>query len=375
MLERLQYMAGRTGIKPDWKFFLIMLTIVGLISAIVYVYKKYVVLKLNPNYFEVFNNIGVAYTSLKKNNRAIEFFDKAIQINPLYAEAYNNKGNALKQKGEHHLAVECYEKSINLDPNYMDAITNLGIVWNVMNDFTKSETYFHRALALDPRNTSTLYNLANCYFNAGDFNKAINVCQKIITVDHSFYYAYNRIGLCHIRLENEEQAIDFFQKSIKIKPDYLEGLTNYGFALQKLKSYSLAAVQFERVLSSDPGSEEAIVNLTKVYFEDGRLLKAIEVARQGLLYRPKNVPILKNLISSLTMLNRLDEASVACKEILSINSDDAETINMMGTIYEKKGFYDQAKTKFLRDSLLVMKTMYLQTRLVTQSVDFTECTN
>lgn len=305
-------------------------------------------LKLNPNYFEVFNNIGVVYTSLKKNNRAIEFFDKAIQINPLYAEAYNNKGNALKEKGEHHLAVECYEKSINLDPNYVDAITNLGIIWSVMNDFNKSETYFHRALALDPRNTSTLYNLANCYFNAEEFNKAINICQKIIILDRSFYHAYNRIGLCHIRLEDEERAIEFFQESIKIKPDYLEGLTNYGFALQKLKNYSLAAIQFEKVLSSNPRSEEAFVNLTKIYFEDGRLLKAIEVARQGLLYRPKNVPILKNLIASLTMLNRLDEASVACKEILSINSDDAETINMMGTIYEKKGLYDQAKTEFLR---------------------------
>ena len=110
----------------------------------------------------------------------------------------------------------------------------------------------------------------------------------------------------------------------------------------------MAAIQFEKVLSSNPRSEEAFVNLTKIYFEDGRLLKAIEVARQGLLYRPKNVPILKNLITSLTMLNRLDEASVACKEILSINSDDAETINMMGTIYEKKGLYDQAKTEFLR---------------------------
>ena len=305
-------------------------------------------LKLNPNYFEVYNNIGVAYTSLKKNNKAIEFFDKAIQINPLYAEAYNNKGNALKEKREYHLAIECYEKSLNLDPNYIDAITNLGIIWNLLNEFAKSESYFRQALALDPGNTSTLYNLANCHFNAGEFNKAINVCQNIITLDHSFYYAYNRIGLCHIRLENEEQAIDFFKTSIKIKPDYLEGLTNYGFALQKLKNYSLAAVQFEKVLSLDSGNVEAFVNLTKVYFEDGSILKAIEVARRGLLYSPKNVPILKNLVSSFTILNRLDEALEACKEILSINSDDAGTINMMGTIYEKKGFYHQAKTKFLR---------------------------
>ena len=169
---------------------------------------------------------------------------------------------------------------------------------------------------------------------------------EIIGLDSSFYHAYNRIGLCYIKLENQEQAKDFFEKSIKINPDYLEGLTNYGFALQKLKKYSSAAVQFEKVLTKNPNSEEAFVNLIKVYFDDGRLLKAIEIARQGLLVRPKNVPILKNLISSLVLLNRLGEALVACKEILSIDNGDAETTNMMGTIYEKKDFMIRQKINF-----------------------------
>ena len=55
-------------------------------------------IKLNPKYFEAYNNIGVAYTSWKKIDKAIKSFDRAIQINPSYAEAYNNKGNALKEK-------------------------------------------------------------------------------------------------------------------------------------------------------------------------------------------------------------------------------------------------------------------------------------
>ena len=93
----------------------------------------------------------------------------------------------------------------------------------------------------------------------------------------------------------------------------------------------------KKFLAIEPNSEKAFINLTKVYFDDGRLLKAIEVARQGLLSRPNNIPILKNLISSLILLNRLDEASVACNKILSINKDDAEAINVMGTIYEKQG--------------------------------------
>ena len=37
-------------------------------------------LKLNPGYFEAYNNIGVAHTNRRKTNKAIECFNKAIQI-------------------------------------------------------------------------------------------------------------------------------------------------------------------------------------------------------------------------------------------------------------------------------------------------------
>ena len=58
-------------------------------------------------------------------------------------------------------------------------------------------------------------------------------------------------------------------------------LTNYGFILQKLRNYSLASVQFEKVLRFKPYSDEALVNLSKCYFDEGRLSKAIEVAKKG----------------------------------------------------------------------------------------------
>ena len=38
-------------------------------------------IKLNPSYFEAYNNIGVAHTNWRKTNKAIECFNKAIQIN------------------------------------------------------------------------------------------------------------------------------------------------------------------------------------------------------------------------------------------------------------------------------------------------------
>ena len=56
---------------------------------------------------------------------------------------------------------------------------------------------------------------------------------------------------------------------------------------------------YSRSLSIDPNSNEALINLSKAYFDEGQLSKAIEVAKKGLLFKQTNIPLLKNLIASL----------------------------------------------------------------------------
>ena len=100
----------------------------------------------------------------------------------------------------------------------------------------------------------------------------------------------------------------------------------------------------------------------KAYFDEGRLSKAIEVAKKGYHIKPNNIPLLKNLIASLLLLNRFDEASSECKKILSINKNDADAINLMGTIYEKQGFYEEAKNHFLKSIRIKQKFCFSQNK-------------
>ena len=91
---------------------------IGSIDTAVKYYKE--ALSLNPQYYEVYNNIGfiitVAYNDLKKPNVAIKYLNKAIQIFPDYAEAYNNIGNTQKELGNISEAIENYKKAISINP-------------------------------------------------------------------------------------------------------------------------------------------------------------------------------------------------------------------------------------------------------------------
>ena len=49
-------------------------------------------LKLAPDYFAIYNLIGLSYQGLGKWNEAIRYFEIALQINPNFLASYNNIG-------------------------------------------------------------------------------------------------------------------------------------------------------------------------------------------------------------------------------------------------------------------------------------------
>lgn len=50
--------------------------------------------------------------NLNRNEKAIKFFDKAIELNPNYSAAYTNKGNTLKNLHKNQKAFKCCNKAI-----------------------------------------------------------------------------------------------------------------------------------------------------------------------------------------------------------------------------------------------------------------------
>ena len=76
------------------------------------------------------------------------------------------------------------------------------------------------------------------------------------------------MGMCCIKLEIEEEAKKIFKKAVDINPNYAEGLTSM-VLFAKGRNYALASTKFEKVLNINPNSDEALLNLSKAYFDDG----------------------------------------------------------------------------------------------------------
>ncbi len=83
------------------------------------------ILKIDSNYVDAWNNLGVAYYYFGNVDSAVYCIKKALDKNPDYAPAHNNAAYILDGLGKYNEAIAYYQKAIKLRPNYIVAMANL----------------------------------------------------------------------------------------------------------------------------------------------------------------------------------------------------------------------------------------------------------
>ena len=159
----------------------------------------------HPNVAACWNNLGSALDSKGEHDKAIGYFEKALESNlkspdhPNVAIDWNNLGSAWNAKGEYDKAIEYYDKALEsnlktLSPGHPDVATNwnnLGTAWNAKDGYDKAIWYFEKALANvlkafgpeHPHVAASWNNLGGAWNAKGEYNKAIEYYEKALKSD------------------------------------------------------------------------------------------------------------------------------------------------------------------------------------------------
>jgi tetratricopeptide (TPR) repeat protein len=70
--------------------------------------------EISPTFCQAFNELGICYENLNKNEDAVGFYEKAIKVDPSHADAWFNKGMNLKKLGRDKESMPCIERAIEL---------------------------------------------------------------------------------------------------------------------------------------------------------------------------------------------------------------------------------------------------------------------
>ena len=112
-----------------------------------------VALKLCPNDYRLWGNIGAAYQKAKMFSKAKEAFDEVLKLNPKDANTWNNLGFLHTELGEFDKASEALSKAEQLSGGRDPAVyANWGFLHEVQEQLHEALAAYEKALQLVPSN-------------------------------------------------------------------------------------------------------------------------------------------------------------------------------------------------------------------------------
>ncbi|MCS7227936.1 MAG: tetratricopeptide repeat protein, partial [Endomicrobia bacterium] len=109
-----------------------------------------------PDKAIIYERIAWIYAKERLFDKAVENYLIAVKLNPNSYAAYNNLGNIMFLTNNRTQAIEFYKKSIEINPTQVDARVNLGILYYYEGKLNLAAEQFNEVLKLQPNNEKAI---------------------------------------------------------------------------------------------------------------------------------------------------------------------------------------------------------------------------
>jgi tetratricopeptide (TPR) repeat protein len=132
--------------------------------------------KVDPKFYEAFNNLGVQYQKLEQWDKAIGAYQQAITIRNDSAKPHINLGNLYLVRQQTELAVESFKQALTFDPNSVVAHLALGQIYFRKQNFDLAAEHLETATRLAPHQSREGFlQLAQLYILQQEYPQARNL--------------------------------------------------------------------------------------------------------------------------------------------------------------------------------------------------------
>ena len=215
----------------------------------------------DSNYAEAWSQSGFCNEKLGKHAEALEASKKAVVLRPS-AESYFNIGLANFYLKQYKEASEAYRQSIKLDPyNAADAYYALGLVYRDWGKADDEIQAYKAAIRLRPDYTVAYERLGARYLRSKKFNEAVEIFRQLSTLKPGDANAPNNMGEALLELNRLNDAVESFRQSIRLKPDFGKAYYNLGRCLLAMGNRDGALEQYTILTNIDPDWAEKLNNL------------------------------------------------------------------------------------------------------------------
>lgn len=180
-------------------------------------------------------------------DEAIKYLNRALSLDPNHYQSYNLLGLAYFKKKNLAEAASAYQKCLELQPDFSEAHNHLGYVYQEMGFLDKAEEEYKKAYTIN-NSYDASYNLAKLYFGQNKLELALDYAQKSIQKNSGSSIPYNLQGVILNKMDRYPEAIESFQNSLRIAPNEIITSVNLGIAHLNNREFDKARQLFEKIL-------------------------------------------------------------------------------------------------------------------------------
>lgn len=215
-------------------------------------FKKAVERNTNESY--AYFGLAKAYRACDINDKAAEYFEKAIAMEPdkvEYSKAFaefisatsksevkiSNTATDIKEvvltmdygqddanckelilKGDENYknknydtAVTNYQDALKLNPADEVTLLKLGNIYKIKNDNKNAISFYKKSIVVNPNYSDGWFNLGLVYANDKNNNKAKECFHRVISLNPNYGYAYYALGLAYEQDGNNKEALNNYK--------------------------------------------------------------------------------------------------------------------------------------------------------------------
>jgi len=164
------------------------------------------------------NAQGIKLAESEEYQKAIPYFDKAIQIDRDNSGYYNNRGNAYYALKQYERAVSDYTEAIRLTPGNPLPYGGLGNVYDDIGQPERASEYYSRAIELKPDEARPYRNRGVTLMRMREFARALPDFDRAIDLSPSYVLAYLSRTATHAALNAYAEATRDYTRAMALDP-------------------------------------------------------------------------------------------------------------------------------------------------------------
>ena len=198
----------------------------------------------------------------ERNEKAIEYLNKALELDPDFSLAYAGLAEAYVQRVHRHgssktwldSSVEMAEKAIDLDSDLAEAHSTLSLVYYLKGWFSQALIEDRKAVAINSNLPSAIYGLGYDYLVLGDLAETVRWLKRAVTIDPRDAGNHQQIGWILTTLGKFSEAEWWFKRSLQLQPEYEEARHQLGYLYLGQGKHEAANAEAEQILEGSPES-------------------------------------------------------------------------------------------------------------------------